>query len=92
MEATRPVRLLGLFVAFALLWAASPGILSDGGVWPLAVLAPETVSREERASADAVFTLEDLREPHRWVRALLPGVPVEEPPRSGGPDGARHDA
>ena len=39
MEVSRPVRFLGLCAAFALLWAASPGILTDGGLWPLAVLA-----------------------------------------------------
>ncbi len=38
MELSRSARLLGTLVGFALLWVASPGVATENGLWPLAVL------------------------------------------------------
>lgn len=70
MEASRPVRLLGLLAAFALLWAASPGILTDGGVWPLAVLAVAFWARYASASGPWAGGIEFLCAALGWCLVM----------------------
>jgi apolipoprotein N-acyltransferase len=53
-----PVRAVGLFVAFALLYAASPGIVTQDALWPLAVLGVACWARYASAAGRLALPIE----------------------------------
>ncbi|MCC7012575.1 MAG: apolipoprotein N-acyltransferase [Planctomycetes bacterium] len=58
MELSRLSRSAGLALAFAALWAASPGIVSESGLWPLALLGVALWARVASAPGPWAFALE----------------------------------
>jgi apolipoprotein N-acyltransferase len=78
MELSRPARFFGLVVAFAALWAASPGVLADPGLWPLAVLGIAGWGRFASAPGRWAFAIELVAAGAGWCALMSWAALVHE--------------